>query len=87
MTLDLSLSALVAREAIPTGVLPTIAEPTTEEIENFYERLKDVRAERLKAAQERRAKRRAQGIEPRKQVDAKTLSREEKRELRRKAPH
>lgn len=85
MTLDLSLSALVAREAIPTGVLPTIAEPTTEEIENFYERLKDVRAERLKAAQERRAKRRAQGIEPRKQVDAKTLSREEKRELRRKA--
>lgn len=85
MTLDLSLSALVAREAIPTGVLPTIAEPTTEEIENFYERLKDVRAERLKAAQERRAKRRAQGIEPRKQLDAKTLSREEKRELRRKA--
>lgn len=85
MTLDLNLSALVAREAIPTGVLPTIAEPTTEEIENFYERLKDVRAERLKAAQERRAKRRAQGIEPRKQVDAKTLSREEKRELRRKA--
>ena len=85
MTLELSLSALVAREAIPTGVLPTIAEPTTEEIENFYERLKDVRAERLKAAQERRAKRRAQGIEPRKQVDAKTLSREEKRELRRKA--
>ena len=85
MTLDLSLSALVAREAIPTGVLPTVAEPTTEEIENFYERLKDVRAERLKAAQERRAKRRAQGIEPRKQVDAKTLSREEKRELRRKA--
>lgn len=85
MTLDLSLSALVAREAIPTGVLPTIAEPTTEEIENFYERLEDVRAERLKAAQERRAKRRAQGIEPRKQVDAKTLSREEKRELRRKA--
>lgn len=85
MTLDLSLSALVAREAIPTGVLPKIAEPTTEEIENFYERLKDVRAERLKAAQERRAKRRAQGIEPRKQVDAKTLSREEKRELRRKA--
>lgn len=85
MTLDLSLSALVAREAIPTGALPTIAEPTTEEIENFYERLKDVRAERLKAAQERRAKRRAQGIEPRKQVDAKTLSREEKRELRRKA--
>ena len=85
MTLDLSLSALVAREAIPTGVLPTIAEPTTEEIENFYEHLKDVRAERLKAAQERRAKRRAQGIEPRKQVDAKTLSREEKRELRRKA--
>lgn len=85
MTLDLSLSALVAREAIPTGVLPTIAETTTEEIENFYERLKDVRAERLKAAQERRAKRRAQGIEPRKQVDAKTLSREEKRELRRKA--
>lgn len=85
MTLDLSLSALVAREAIPTGVLPTIAEPTTEEIENFYERLKDVRAERLKAAQERRAKRRAQGIEPRKQVDAKTLSREEKRELRSKA--
>lgn len=85
MTLDLSLSALVTREAIPTGVLPTIAEPTTEEIENFYERLKDVRAERLKAAQERRAKRRAQGIEPRKQVDAKTLSREEKRELRRKA--
>lgn len=85
MTLDLSLSALVAREAIPTGVLPTIAEPTTEEIENFYERLKDVRAERLKAAQERRAKRRAQGIEPHKQVDAKTLSREEKRELRRKA--
>lgn len=85
MTLDLSLSALVAREAIPTGVLPTIAEPTTEEIENFYERLKDVRAERLKAAQERRAKRRAQGIERRKQVDAKTLSREEKRELRRKA--
>ena len=85
MTLDLNLSALVAREAIPTGVLPTIAEPTTEEIENFYERLKDVRAERLKAAQERRAKRRAQGIEPRKQVDAKTLTREEKRELRRKA--
>ena len=85
MTLDLNLSALVAREAILTGVLPTIAEPTTEEIENFYERLKDVRAERLKAAQERRAKRRAQGIEPRKQVDAKTLSREEKRELRRKA--
>lgn len=85
MTLDLNLSALVAREAIPTGVLPTIAEPTTEEIENFYERLKDVRAERLKAAQERRAKRRAQGIEPRKQVNAKTLSREEKRELRRKA--
>ena len=85
MTLDLSLSALVAREAIPTGVLPTIAEPTTEEIENFYEHLKDVRAERLKAAQERRAKRRAQGIEPRKQVDAKTLSREEKRALRRKA--
>lgn len=85
MTLDLSLSALVAREAIPTGVLPTIAEPTTEEIENFYERLKDVRAERLKAAQERRAKRRAQGIEPRRQVDAKTLTREEKRELRRKA--
>lgn len=85
MTLDFNLSALVAREAIPTGVLPTIAEPTTEEIENFYERLKDVRAERLKAAQERRAKRRAQGIEPRKQVDAKTLSREEKRELRRKA--
>lgn len=85
MTLDLSLSALVAREAIPTGVLPKIAEPTTEEIENFYERLKDVRAERLKAAQERRAKRRAQGIEPHKQVDAKTLSREEKRELRRKA--
>lgn len=84
MTLDLNLSALVAREAIPTGVLPTIAEPTTEEIENFYERLKDVRAERLKAAQERRAKRRAQGIEPRKQVDAKTLTREEKRELRRK---
>ena len=38
-----------------------------------------------KAAQERRAKRRAQGIEPHKQVDAKTLSREEKRELRRKA--
>lgn len=85
MTLDLNLSTLVAREAIPTGVLPTIAEPTTEEIENFYERLKDVRAERLKAAQERRAKRRAQGIEPRKQVDAKTLTREEKRELRRKA--
>lgn len=85
MTLDLNLSALVAREAIPTGVLPTIAEPTTEEIENFYERLKDVRAERLKAARERRAKRRAQGIEPRKQVDAKTLTREEKRELRRKA--
>ena len=85
MTLDLNLSALVAREAIPTGVLPTIAEPTTEEIENFYERLKDVRAERLKAAQERRAKCRAQGIEPRKQVDAKTLTREEKRELRRKA--
>lgn len=85
MTLDLKLSALVAREAIPTGVLPTIDEPTTEEIENFYERLKDVRAERLKAAQERRAKRRAQGIEPRKQVDAKTLTREEKRELRRKA--
>lgn len=85
MTLDLNLSALVAREAIPTGVLPTIAEPTTEEIENFYERLKDVRAERLKAAQERRAKLRAQGIEPRKQVDAKTLTREEKRELRRKA--
>lgn len=85
MTLDLNLSALVAREAIPTGVLPTIAEPTTEEIENFYERLKNVRAERLKAAQERRAKRRAQGIEPRKQVDAKTLTREEKRELRRKA--
>lgn len=85
MTLDLNLSALVAREAIPTGVLPTIAEPTTEEIENFYERLKDVRAERLKAAQERRAKRRAQGIEPHKQVDAKTLTREEKRELRRKA--
>lgn len=85
MTLDLNLSALVAREAILTGVLPTIAEPTTEEIENFYERLKDVRAERLKAAQERRAKRRAQGIEPRKQVDAKTLTREEKRELRRKA--
>lgn len=85
VTLDLSLSALVAREAIPTGVLPTIAEPTTEEIENFYERLKDVRAERLKAAQERRAKRRAQGIEPRNQLDAKTLSREEKRELRRKA--
>ena len=85
MTLDLNLSALVAREAIPTGVLPTIAEPTTEEIENFYERLKDVRAERLKAAQERRAKRRAQGIEPRKQVDVKTLTREEKRELRRKA--
>ena len=85
MTLDLNLSALVAREAIPTGVLPTIAEPTTEEIENFYERLKDVRAEQLKAAQERRAKRRAQGIEPRKQVDAKTLTREEKRELRRKA--
>ena len=85
MTLDLNLSALVAREAIPTGVLPTIAEPTAEEIENFYERLKDVRAERLKAAQERRAKRRAQGIEPRKQVDAKTLTREEKRELRRKA--
>lgn len=85
MTLDLNLSALVAREAIPTGVLPTIAEPTTEEIENFYERLKDVRAERLKAAQERRAKRRAQGIEPRKQVDAKTLTREKKRELRRKA--
>lgn len=85
MTLDLNLFALVAREAIPTGVLPTIAEPTTEEIENFYERLKDVRAERLKAAQERRAKRRAQGIEPRKQVDAKTLTREEKRELRRKA--
>ena len=85
MTLDLNLSALVAREAIPTGVLPTIAEPTTEEIENFYERLKDVRAERLKVAQERRAKRRAQGIEPRKQVDAKTLTREEKRELRRKA--
>ena len=85
MTLDLNLSALVARKAIPTGVLPTIAEPTTEEIENFYERLKDVRAERLKAAQERRAKRRAQGIEPRKQVDAKTLTREEKRELRRKA--
>ena len=85
MTLDLNLSALVAREAIPTGVLPTIAEPTTEEIENFYERLKDVRAERLKAAQERRAKRRAQGIVPRKQVDAKTLTREEKRELRRKA--
>lgn len=85
MTLDLNLSALVAREAIPTGVLPTIAEPTTEEIENFYERLKDVRAERLKAAQERRAKRRAQGIEPRKQVDAKILTREEKRELRRKA--
>ena len=85
MTLDLNLSALVAREAIPTGVLPTIAEPTTEEIENFYERLKDVRAERLKAAQERRAKRRAQGIEPRKKVDAKTLTREEKRELRRKA--
>lgn len=85
MTLDLNLSALIAREAIPTGVLPTIAEPTTEEIENFYERLKDVRAERLKAAQERRAKRRAQGIEPRKQVDAKTLTREEKRELRRKA--
>lgn len=85
MTLDLNLSALVAREAIPTGVLPTIAEPTTEEIENFYERLKDVRAERLKAAQERRAKRRAHGIEPRKQVDAKTLTREEKRELRRKA--
>ncbi len=85
MTLDLNLSALVAREAIPTGVLPTIAKPTTEEIENFYERLKDVRAERLKAAQERRAKRRAQGIEPRKQVDAKTLTREEKRELRRKA--
>lgn len=85
MTLDLNLSALVAREAIPTGVLPTIAEPTTEEIENFYERLKDVRAERLKAAQERRAKRRAQGIEPRKQVDAKTLTREEKRELRRKS--
>lgn len=85
MTLDLNLSTLVAREAIPTGVLPTIAEPTTEEIENFYERLKDVRAERLKAAQERRAKRRAQRIEPRKQVDAKTLTREEKRELRRKA--
>lgn len=85
MTLDLNLSTLVAREAIPTGVLPTIAEPTTEEIENFYERLKDVRAERLKAAQERRAKRRAQGIEPRKQVNAKTLTREEKRELRRKA--
>lgn len=85
MTLDLKLSALVAREAIPTGVLPTIDEPTTEEIENFYERLKDVRVERLKAAQERRAKRRAQGIEPRKQVDAKTLTREEKRELRRKA--
>lgn len=85
MTLDLNLSALVAREAIPTGVLPTIAKPTTEEIENCYERLKDVRAERLKAAQERRAKRRAQGIEPRKQVDAKTLTREEKRELRRKA--
>ena len=85
MTLDLNLSALVARESIPTGVLPTIAEPTTEEIENFYERLKDVRAERLKAAQERRAKRRAQGIEPRKQVDAKTLTRDEKRELRRKA--
>lgn len=85
MTLDLNLSALVAREAIPTGVLPTIAEPTTEEIENFYERLKDVRAERLKAAQERQVKRRAQGIEPRKQVDAKTLTREEKRELRRKA--
>ena len=39
MTLDLNLSALVAREAIPTGVLPTIAEPTTEEIEYFYVRL------------------------------------------------
>lgn len=84
-TVDSVTFALVAREAIPTGVRPTIAEPTTEEIENFYERLKDVRAERLKAAQERRAKRRAQGIEPRKQVDAKTLTREEKRELRRKA--
>mgnify|MGYP001523346489 FL=1 len=84
VNLELDVSSLVPREAIPTGTMPPVAEPTTEDIENFYERLKEVRAERLKAAQERRAKHRAQG-QARKQVDIKTLSREERRELRRKA--
>lgn len=84
VNLELDVSSLVPREAIPTGTVPPVAEPTTEDIENFYERLKEVRAERLKAAQERRAKHRAQG-QARKQVDIKTLSREERRELRRKA--
>ena len=60
-TVDVSaqINAVVPRESIPTGAVAPVEEPTVEEIENFYDRLKQARAQQLKAAEERRAKRRA----------------------------
>lgn len=84
VTGSLRASAVVAREAIPTGVFPKPKEPTNEEMGNFYERLKDLAQERKEAVAERRAKRKAAGVQ-RKTVDRSKMTIEERREARRKA--
>lgn len=84
-TVDVSaqINAVVPRESIPIGAVAPVEEPTVEEIENFYDRLKQARAQQLKAAEERRAKRRA-SVAANSVTQKKTLSREEQRQLNRK---
>lgn len=84
INLTARVSTVVPREAIPTGVFPQPEEPTIEEVENFYSRLKSAHEARLKAIQERRVARRAQE-KSRPTIQTKNLTKEERRELRRKS--
>ena len=55
------ISAELPREAIPTGKVPEVEQPklTAEQTHNFYERIKEARAERVQAIKARRAARKA----------------------------
>lgn len=77
------ISAVVPREIIPTGAVAPIEEPSVDEIETFYERLKQARAERLKAIKERRTNNQTKA-KSHSSAQKKTLSPEQQRQLNRK---
>ena len=81
--LDARLAAVVSRESIPTGEFPKADEPTTEDVENFYERLKQARAQQLQAARNRRTKSASQTA-ARRVLDTGKLTQAERREQNRR---